>query len=442
MKAELRRFEAELIAKYRRPTPVPSPVRRGSLSSRGRARMMSKFTHATTQKAPGAIPSPPHTAGVSATQHSSFSAPATSNPPAFRNPFAPTNTGSTHTFTAPTPDYTMGAAAPLPIAYTPIRPGSHTEKHGLTKEFMMDNLDRTLFSRASANAISAKVWVVEYDKGYQTSSFDTVMKLKSAIPALIGEQIPSLDIIPPVAVTAPPNRTDSRPVGFLVTGLTKRAAQEITSENAGIWATEQIQFLAVPFEPEITKFALTLDRFTLLPNQYRIVQETIADTLISNLNVFSFVESNHDAFPLMDVNTVYEQILQSIEAEPVSLSASPSGKGGKARVVWNILITSPTQISSRHAQWIQLLKSLKYMHRLGTGGLGVPIQSPLSCNRCKIQGHVATACPLPLLPDWLGPPPITPGQSQSTTAGPSGSGSHNNGSGGNYVKQGGSSNRN
>ncbi|KAK0435978.1 hypothetical protein EV421DRAFT_1908260 [Armillaria borealis] len=306
----------------------------------------------------------------------------------------------------------------------------------------MDNLDHTLFLRASANAIGAKVWVVEYDKGYQTSSFNTVMKLKSAIPALVGEQIPSLDIIPPVAVTAPPNCTDSRPVGFLVTGLTKHAAQEITSENAGIWATEQIQFLAVPFEPEITKFALTLDRFTLLLNQYHIVQETIADTLISNLNVFSFVESNHDAFPSMDVNTVYEQILQSIEVEPVSLSASPSGKGGKARVVWNILITSPTQISSRHAQWIQLLKSLKYMHRLGTGGLGVPIQSPLSCNQCKIQGHVATVCPLPLLPDWLGPPPITPGQSQSTTAGLSGSGSHNNGSGGNYVKQGGSSNRN
>ncbi|KAK0435979.1 hypothetical protein EV421DRAFT_1908261 [Armillaria borealis] len=120
MKAELRRFEAELIAKYRCPTPVPSPVWRGSLSSRERARMMSKFTHATTQKAPETIPSPPHTAGISATQHSSFSAPATSNPPAFRNPFAPTNTGSTHAFTAPTPDYTMGAAAPLPIAYMPI----------------------------------------------------------------------------------------------------------------------------------------------------------------------------------------------------------------------------------------------------------------------------------------------------------------------------------
>ncbi len=202
-----------------------------------------------------------------------------------------------------------------------------------------------------------------------------------------------------------------------MTGLTKRAEQEITSESAGIWATEQIQFLAIPFEPKLTKFALTLDRFTLLPNQYHIVQETIADTLISNLNVFAFVESYHNAFPAMDVNTIYEQVLQSIEAEPVSLSASPSGKGGKARVVWNILITPPTQIPSRHAQWIQLLKSLKYMHHLGTGGVGVPIQSPLSCNRCKIQGHVATACPLPLLPDWLGPLPITPGQSQATAAG-------------------------
>ncbi|PBK72220.1 hypothetical protein ARMSODRAFT_972877 [Armillaria solidipes] len=124
--------------------------------------------------------------------------------------------GSTHAFTALTPNYTMGAAAPLPIVYTPIQPGSHTEKHGLTKEFMIDNLDRTLFSRASANAISAKVWVVEYDKGYQTSSFDMVMKLKSAIPALVREQIPSLNIIPLVAVTAPPNHTNSHPVGFLV----------------------------------------------------------------------------------------------------------------------------------------------------------------------------------------------------------------------------------
>ncbi|PBK72219.1 hypothetical protein ARMSODRAFT_1016198 [Armillaria solidipes] len=206
--------------------------------------------------------------------------------------------------------------------------------------------------------------------------------------------------------------------------LTKHAAQEITLENTGIWAMEWIQFLAVLFEPEITKFALTLDRFTLLPNQYHIIQETIADTLISNLNIFSFVESNHDTFPSMDMNIVYEQILQSIEAEPVLLSASPSGKGGKARV------------------WIQLLKSLKYMHQLGTGSLSVPIQSPLSCNQCKIQGHVMTVCPLPLLPDWLGPPPITPGQAQLMTAGPSGSGSHNNRSGGNYMKQGGSSNRN
>ncbi|KAK0215967.1 hypothetical protein EDD85DRAFT_962521 [Armillaria nabsnona] len=404
--------------------------------------MTSKFPQATLQRMPQIASSSPNTVGVLATQCSSFSAPVTSNPPAFRNPFAPTSMGSTHHFTAPMPDYTMGATAPLRIAYTPIQPGPHTEKHSLTKEFMMDNLDHTLFLRASANAIGAKVWVMEYDKGYQTSSFDTVMKLKMVIPALVGEQIPSLNIIPPIAVTTPPNCTNSHPVGFLVMGLTKHAEQEITSENTGIWVTEQIQFLAIPFEPKLTKFTLTLNCFTLLPNQYCIVQETIADTLISNLNVFTFVKSYHDAFPAMDVNTIYEQVLQSIETEPVSLSTSPLGKGGKARVVWNILIMPPTQILSQHAQWIQLLKSLKYMHRLGTGGVGVPIQSPLSCNRCKIQGHVVTACPLPLMPDWLGPPPITPGQSQATVAGPSGSSSHTNGNSGNYTKPAGGSNRN
>ena len=285
--------------------------------------------------------------------------------------------------------------SPLPVGNTYVFPD------GITTRRLLANVDRASQEAWSSYEGNAIYVLVPHSK-VGADIVPKANKVKSALRTLFN--------CPKVIVGVPGyvnnGWTDARPLyPLFVAGISKKQKRILIDRIC--WNTPGITFFAVPTEPFVTAFVMTLGGLTLEadPEDEIIVAHIVKHHLKLSGKVRGFIAKHNDLFDGdYSVTDILNEILHSVEARALEITVDDA-----QATVFNVYMCSPTSDPTNHEAWIRLLKNISYVSHHGNL---TPRKPEFNCASCYALDHPTGLCPYPELPGWFDakPPAPTPAQ--------------------------------
>jgi len=285
--------------------------------------------------------------------------------------------------------------SPLPVGQTHVFPD------GITTRRLLANVDKASQEAWSSYKGNAIFVLVPHSKA-GADIVPKANKVKAALRTLFD--------CPKVIVGVPGyvnnGWTDARPLyPLFVAGISKKQKQILIGRIC--WNTPGITFFAVPTEPFVTAFVMTLGGLTLEadPEDEIVVAHIVKHHLKTSGKVRGFIAKHNDLFDGdYSVADILNEILHSVEARALEITVDDA-----QATVFNIYMCSPTSDPTNHEAWIRLLKNISYVSHHGSL---TPRKPEFNCASCYALDHPTGLCPYPELPGWFDAKPPAPAPAQ------------------------------
>jgi hypothetical protein len=242
---------------------------------------------------------------------------------------------------------------------------------------------------------ATKLFVYPFNAGAESDTAATALLLKRAISNIFDSEN-LLDIKVGEPMKTPERGLNKGPWLYIVAHLSEPRAMLLTAQQ--VWITPTISFIAIPYLPNVSTFAFSLQNFTFPNNELgrQEVQAIVAYTISASKKIDNFIRITRDAAPpALTPSQVKERIIDSIQV--VGLDYANPGNTGTFTTIWNVYLSSPTNNPTYHEEWISILLENEYTGEFE--GQGIPYL-PLPCSVCKSNDHTTGVCPFPQLPGW------------------------------------------
>lgn len=276
--------------------------------------------------------------------------------------------------------------------------------HGISARDILNNHNPT--QRAQWEAFpGTKGLILPFDPGYTPAGAAArIPLLQRAIRSILH-----LTQDPRIGSPAHDNATfahNAPPHFYLLAGIS--VAQLNTLVAAQVWSTEIISFMVFPFSPPPSRYVGSFAGLILPPSpeNVNIVETMFRNRINGNEEIRTHISNYHDNIP----NYASPQHALNTLTSHLSMTAWNTPKGA----IWNLYIDSPTRIPGAFDQWKALFARLQVISLFEGSASHTSVPR---CTRCFSHDHTSPNCPFPLLPGWLGPPPLPSLQPSTPTRG-------------------------
>ncbi|PBK78781.1 hypothetical protein ARMSODRAFT_1011319 [Armillaria solidipes] len=196
-------------------------------------------------------------------------------------------------------------------------------------------------------------------------------------------------VVSPPAPAETPFGPHAPPFFFIVSSLPLSVCEQLVDRV--FWQLPLVTFFAIPYNPVITSFIVTLDHFAADDNPNEAVEiKTIVQLAMQNSPaVMTFLTHHRDTLANLSLAGAITHIANRLEVHALNIAAP----GGQLRTVFNVYAPSPTNDPTLHAQWVSTIASLNFLST--AYGAGHPLKSTFACNKCKSIDHPTGLCPFP-----------------------------------------------
>lgn len=184
---------------------------------------------------------------------------------------------------------------------------------------------------------------------------------------------------------------------YLIAGLS--LAQQNTILSMRVWSTNVITFFAIPYEPPVSPYTLSLVGIQLTPpheNEEEIAN-AVSDGIRNSHAAINFIAGHRDNIdPNLDDDEAIQYILDNVTVRGEWLYVD-----GRRRPIFFVYIHPPTKNSGFHKVWLSILRKRAYPTMYG---VGQHQKNHWRCNICKGLDHPTSLCKYPGLAGWNKPP--------------------------------------